>query len=115
VQQSTTLSSSLQQCHNSILPLSPPLGDVDSHPKVEVFVVQRNVELVVSRADLSLVLVALVGGNQLAVTSEEFQAHLSSRFHVSVGAARGCAWLRATLHASVSWMATLMSLCREAK
>jgi hypothetical protein len=34
---------------------------------------------------------------------------------VSVGAARGCAWLRATLHASVSWMVTLMSLCREAK
>ena len=50
-------------------------------------------ELVASRADLSLVLIALVGGDQPAVTPKEFQAHLSSRFRVSVGAVGVCAWL----------------------
>jgi hypothetical protein len=40
-----------------------------------------------------LVLVALVGGDQPAVTPEELQAHLSSRFRVSVGTAGVCAWL----------------------
>jgi hypothetical protein len=81
------------QHHNSSLPVSPPLGDVDNRPKAEVFAVQRNVELAASRADLTLVLVALVGGDQSTVTPEEFQAHLSLRFRVSVGVAGVCAWL----------------------
>jgi hypothetical protein len=51
-------------------------------------------DLAASSADLPLVLVALVGENQLAAMPEEFLAHLSSKFHVSVGAARTCAWLR---------------------
>ena len=51
-------------------------------------------ELTAPGADLSLVLVALVGGDQPAVTPEEFQAHLSLRFRVSVGMARVCAWLQ---------------------
>jgi hypothetical protein len=63
---------SRQQHRDNNLPLSPPLGDVDCHPKVEVFVLQTNVELTMPGADLSLILVALVGGNQPAVTSAEF-------------------------------------------
>jgi hypothetical protein len=66
-------SSSPQQHHNSSLPVSPPPGVVDNCHKVEVFVVQRNVELAVSSADLPIVLVTLVGGDQPAVTSEELQ------------------------------------------
>jgi hypothetical protein len=46
------------------------------------------VEFAASGADLSLVLVTLVGGDQPAVTPEEFQAHLSSRFRVC-GHSRG--------------------------
>ena len=46
-----------------------------------------------SRADLSIVLVALIGGNHPIVSPVEFQAHLSSKFHVSEGAAKACAWL----------------------
>jgi hypothetical protein len=44
-------------------------------------------------ADPTLVLVTL-GGDQLAVTPEDLQAHLASRFRVSVGTAGACAWLR---------------------
>ena len=50
-------------------------------------------DLAASGADLPLVLVALVGGNQPAATPEEFLAYLSSKFHVSVGEARACASL----------------------
>jgi hypothetical protein len=51
VHQSTTLSSSLQQHHGSSLPLSPPLGDTNSHPKIEVYFVSKNTELAVSEVD----------------------------------------------------------------
>jgi hypothetical protein len=81
------------QQHNSSLSVSPTPGDDDNRPKIKVFVVHRNVEFVASGADLSLVLVALVGGDQPAVTPEEFQAHLSSRFRVSVGTVGDSAWL----------------------
>jgi hypothetical protein len=47
------------------------LGDTDSHPKIEVFVISRNAELAAAEADLSLVLVTLVGGNRLAVSPAE--------------------------------------------
>jgi hypothetical protein len=50
------------------------------------------VDLAAFGADLSFVVVALVGGNQLAATPEEFLAHLSSKFHVSVEAATTCSW-----------------------
>nr|AWA44753.1 hypothetical protein SS91I14_000012 [Saccharum spontaneum] len=63
-----------------------------SRPKVEVFAVKRNVDLAAFGADLSFVVVPLVGGNQPAATPEEFLAHLSSKFHVSVEAATTCAW-----------------------
>ncbi|CAD6248491.1 unnamed protein product [Miscanthus lutarioriparius] len=51
VLRSTAPSSSPQQHHNSSRPVSPPPGVVDNCPKVEVYVVQRNVELAASRAD----------------------------------------------------------------
>jgi hypothetical protein len=65
-----------------LLPLSPPLGDADSHPKVEVFVIPRNTELAASEVDFALVFVALVGGNQHAVSPADFWAHISSTFQV---------------------------------
>jgi hypothetical protein len=40
-----------------------------------------------------VVLVALVGGDQPAVTPEELQAHLALKFRVLVGTAGVCAWL----------------------
>jgi hypothetical protein len=52
---------------------------------VETFIVQRNVDLATAGEDFSLVLVALAG----ATTPEEFLAHLSLKFNVSVGAAKG--------------------------
>jgi hypothetical protein len=65
------------------------VAKVDGRPEVKVFVVQRNVELASFGADLSLVLVALTGSSQSVATLDEFQAHLSSRYQVSVSAARG--------------------------
>jgi len=90
-------------CHRSSttttsLPVSTTLGVVDNHLKVEVFVVQGNVKLAASRADLSLVLIALVGGDQLAVTPKAFQAYLSLRFCVSLSMARCVLGSRAFAH-----------------
>ena len=45
------------------------------------------------KADFSLVLVALVGGNQPAVSPEEFWAHLASTYEVAEGATSVCAQL----------------------
>jgi hypothetical protein len=50
-------------------------------------------ELLASVTNPTLVLVALVGGGQPAVTLEELQAHLSLRFCVSVATAGGYAEL----------------------
>jgi hypothetical protein len=93
VQQSTTPSSTPQKHHRGNLPLSPPPGDADSHPKIEVFVVPKNTELATPEADFSLVLVALIGGNQPAVSPEAFWAHLASMYEVSEGASSVDAWL----------------------
>jgi hypothetical protein len=62
--------------HHNIMP--PPSATL--RPKVDVVVISRNAELAAANADLSLVIVALVGGNRPAISSEEVQAHL-------------CAWL----------------------
>lgn len=62
-----------------------------------MFVIPRYTELAASKADLSLVLVALVGGSQPTVSPTEFWAHLSSMLDVSEGMASFCAWLGAPL------------------
>ena len=93
VQRPTVSSSSPQQQHNSSLLVSPPLGDVNNRPKVEVFITRGAWTSRASGVDLPLVLVVLVGGNQPAATPEEFLAHLSSKFHVFEGTTRVCAWL----------------------
>jgi hypothetical protein len=72
------------------------LGDTDSRPKVELFVVPKYVELATSGADLFLILVAIAGGNQPAVTPAVFLVHLSSKFLVSEGV-----WLRSPSAACV--------------
>jgi hypothetical protein len=59
------------------------VGVVVNHPRVEAFVVQRGMNLVNSGEDFSFVLVALAGA-----TPEEFLAHISLKFNVSVDAAR---------------------------
>jgi hypothetical protein len=69
------------------------LGDTDSHPKIEVFVISRNAELAAAEADLSLVLVVLVGGNRPAISPAEVRAHLSSVYHISKGTTSVNAWI----------------------
>jgi hypothetical protein len=77
--------------HHDNTPLrSPPPGDTDCRPKVKVLVISRNTELATTEADLSLVLVALVGSNRPAVLLAEVRDHLSSVFHVSEGATTIC-------------------------
>jgi hypothetical protein len=63
---------------------------------------QRIVEPAAYGADHHpVVLVALVGGDQPAVTPEELQAHLALKFRVSVGTAGVRPWLGAPLHVIV--------------
>jgi hypothetical protein len=57
---------------------------------VKAFVVQRSIDLAAFDREFPLVLVAFIGGHQPAATLEEFLAHLSLKFSMSVGAARGC-------------------------
>lgn len=92
--------------------MTTSLGDADSRAKVEVFVILRNVELVASGVDLSHVLIVLVGGNQPAIMPAESQAHLSSMFKVSEGAASICACLGVPLCASVRTTTTLARRAR---
>jgi hypothetical protein len=78
------------QHHDFTLLPSSTLGDTDSCPKVEVFVISRSVELAAVQADLSLVIVALV------ISSAEVQVHLSTVYHVSGGVASVGGWLDRT-------------------
>jgi hypothetical protein len=57
---------------------------------VKAFVVQRSIDLATFDGEFPFVLVALAGGHQPAATLEEFLAHLSLKFSMSMGAARGC-------------------------
>jgi hypothetical protein len=92
-------SSSPQLHHNSSSPVSSLSGDVDSQPNVEVLAMQRIVEPAAYGADHPpVVLIALVGGDQPAVTPEELQAHLALKFRVSMATTGVCAWLGAPLH-----------------
>jgi hypothetical protein len=57
---------------------------------------QRIVESAAYGADHPpIVLVALVGGDQPAVTPKELQAHLALKFRVSMATVGVCAWLGA--------------------
>jgi hypothetical protein len=69
------------------------LGDTDNHPKIEVFVISRNAEVTPAEADLSLVIVALVGTNRPVVSLAEVWAHLSSVYRILEGTATVNAWI----------------------
>jgi hypothetical protein len=96
VQQSATPLTSPLQHHDFTLLPSSTLGDINSCPKVEVFVISRSAELATVEADLSLVIVTLAGGNRPAITLAEVRAHLSSVYHVSEGVASISSWLDRT-------------------
>lgn len=52
----------------------PPIGDVAAQPRVELMVIPHSSELVTAEEEMSLALVALIGGNRLDVATSDFSS-----------------------------------------